>query len=323
MNPRPAASWLLFALFTCNAGALMAQSYPSKPIRVIIATTAGGTTDTISRLAGQDLTQRLGQPLVMENRPGGNGVSATDACARAGADGHTLCIVSTNSMSFAPHTVSKLPYDTERDIRAVVHLYNLIEGMVANPALPANSVKELQALALVKPGSLNFGTLGAGSQPDVFRQWLAERWKTEIVGIHYKGAQPIVQALVAGEIHFTQISLGNSAGQLRAGKIKALAQGGGKRSRQLPDVPTFEEAGLDFHGGGWWGVIASAAVPDAIVHRINAEYARVLREPKLVDFMDNQFLEPVGGPPETFAAFIRRDRERAGEIVKRYNIPRE
>ena len=212
-------------LFAMSA---VAQNYPSKPIRVLIATTAGGTTDTVSRLAGQELGPRLGQPLVMENRPGGNGVAATDACAKAGADGHTLCIVSTNSMAFAPHVVSRLPYDTERDVRAVVHLYNLIEGMVAHPTLPANSVKELQALAVAKPGSLNFGTLGAGSQPDVFRQWLSERWKTSIAGIHYKGAQPIIQALVSGEIHFTQISLGNSAAQLKAGKLKALAQGGGR-----------------------------------------------------------------------------------------------
>ncbi len=323
MKLRIAASWLVLVLLAPGAGSLMAQSYPSKPIRVIIATTAGGTTDTISRLAGQELAPRLGQPLVMENRPGGNGVAATGACATAGPDGHTLCIVSTNNMSFAPHVVSKLPYDSDRDIRAVVHLYNLIEGMVAHPSLPAGTVNELRALAIAKPGMLNFGTLGAGSQPDVFRQWLAERWRTEIAGIHYKGAQPIIQALVAGEIHFTQISLGNSAGQLRAGKIKALAQGGGKRSKQLPKVPTFEEAGLDFHGGGWWGVIASAAVPDAIVNRVNAEYARVLREPKLAEFMENQFLEGVGGSPESFAAFIRRDRERAGEIVKKYNIPRE
>lgn len=307
-------------LFAMSAAA---QNYPSKPIRVLIATTAGGTTDTVSRLAGQELGPRLGQPLVMENRPGGNGVAATDACAKAGADGHTLCIVSTNSMAFAPHVVSRLPYDTERDVRAVVHLYNLIEGMVAHPSLPANSVKELQALAVAKPGSLNFGTLGAGSQPDVFRQWLSERWKTGIAGIHYKGAQPIIQALVSGEIHFTQISLGNSAAQLKAGKLKALAQGGGRRSKQLPEVPTFEEAGLEFYGGGWWGVIASAAVPDAIVTRVNAEYGRVLREPRLADFMETQFLEGVGGTPEAFSAFMKKERERAGDIVKKYNIPRE
>ena len=302
----------------------LAQSYPAKPIRVIVGVPAGSATELVMRSAGQELSTRMGQPWLVENRPGGNNVIAAQACARAAPDGYTLCYVSADSMSFNPHVFSKPPYDPDKDFKPITKLFYLLQGVIAPASLPANSVKELQALALAKPGSLNFGTFGSGHNLDLFRQWLNERWKVNIAGIPYKGGNLVVNALVAGEIHFTFPGLGNAEGLLKSGKIKVLAVHSSKRLRLLPDVPSMAEAGLDgVPLKGWFGIAAPGGTPDAVANRLNAELVRLFREPKFVEFLEARFFEPAVGTIDEFVAFMKVDRERTGQVLRQFNVPRQ
>ncbi|OFZ90621.1 MAG: hypothetical protein A2V78_07200 [Betaproteobacteria bacterium RBG_16_64_18] len=321
------AALLLGATFAVHPGELRAQPsaiYPSKPVRIIVSIAAGSLTDVVARTAGQHLRNSLGQPVVIDNRPGGNMTIGAEACARAAPDGYTFCLLSNTSISLNPHVYSKLSYDPEKDFRPVALLFYLIQGLFASASLPVNSVQEVQALATAKPGSLNFGTLGAGTGPDIFRQWLNEHWKTNVVGIPYTGANLIMSALITGDIHLTQIGPGPFSGQLRAGKVKLLAVGLPKRSRLFPDVPTYAETGLDgFSEKLWWGLFAPAGTPDTVAKRINTEFGRLFQDPKFLEYLENQFIEPMTTKPEEFAAFLKEERELAGLMVKRYNFPRQ
>jgi tripartite-type tricarboxylate transporter receptor subunit TctC len=302
----------------------LAQPYPSKPIRVIVGVPPGSGVVIVMRAAGQELATRMGQPWLVENRPGGNTVIAAQACARAAPDGYTVCYVSADSMSFNPHVISNLPYDPDKDFKPITSLFYLIQGIIASASLQANSIKELQAQAGANSAILNFATLGAGTNTDIFRQWLNERWKTNIAGIPYKGGNLIVTALVAGEVHFSMPGLGNMGGQLKSGKVKVLAVHSSKRLRLLPDVPTLTEAGLDgFPVKGWFGLAVPAGTPDAIVSRLNSEFVRLFREPKFVEYLEDQYLEPFVGTPEECAAFMKADRELTGVVVKHFNVPRQ
>ena len=314
-------SCLVFAIAMLGAFQVFAQQYPSKPIRIIVAIAAGSPTDVVVRAAGRELLSALGQPLTVENRPGGDQVIGSEACARAAPDAYTYCVVSHTAISTNPHVFSKLPYDPDKDLKPVTALWYLIQGMIVSGSLPVNSVKELQALALAKPGSLNLGNLGAGG-PDLHRRWLNEHWNTTIVGVPYKGANLVMNALIAGEIQMSLTGLGGLGGQLKAGKVKLLAVGSSKRLSQLPDVPTYAEAGLDGAPRTWWGLFAPAGTADAMVKKINSGFVNLFHEPRFAAYLESQFLEPAVSSPEDFAAFLKKDRERAGLMVRKYNLPR-
>ena len=301
-----------------------ARAQDGKPMRLIVHTTAGSNVDVVARRTSQDLSQRTHQPWVVDNRPGANGVIGADACAKSPPDGSTVCMLSLEVMSFNPHLLAKLSYDPDRDFRPVINLFNLYSGLIVSPSLGVNSVHELQGLAVAKRGALNFGTLGAGSYADIFRQWVADRWKTDIVGIPYKGGNLIVNAVMAGEIQLAMSSPGNVYGQLKSGKAKIIAVGSSRRARLLPETQTLAEAGLgDFPSIVWWGLFAPAGTSDAVVSRLNAEVTRLYRETAFVEFLEGQFFEPLLGSPESFAAFIKADRERIGQVVKKFNIPNQ
>ncbi len=210
----------------------VAQTYPSRPIRMIVPIAPGSVTDVAARLMAQELTDRMGQPVIVENRPGANMVIGGAECAKAAPDGYTLCVVSPDTMSFNPFTIPNLPYDPDRDFRPVTNMYYVIEGLVAKQALPANSVAELRTLAAARPGALNFGTLGARTTTDMYRLWLGELWKTSFVGVPYKGGSEIIGALLTGTIDVSKIGVGNMAGQLDGRKTQGpgLAQPGPQRA---------------------------------------------------------------------------------------------
>ncbi len=300
-----------------------AQTYPARPIRVILGIGVGSPTDVTLRAAGQELAASLGQPLVIENRPGGNLMIAPEACAKSAPDGYTLCVFSNAAVTLNPFIFSKLTYDPDKDFTPVALLWYLIQGLLATPSLPANSIKELEALARTRP--INFGTMGDGTAGDVMRQWLNDFWKTSMTGIPYKGANFVTSALLSGEVQVSRISLNGLASQVKAGKLKVLAIGSSKRSRLFPDAPTYAEAGLASFPDErvWWGMFAPAGTPDAMVKRVNGEFARLFRSPKFAEYLENGMMEPVATPPEEFAAFLKEDRERAGQVVKKYNIPKQ
>lgn len=316
---------LLMLLGLAGPALSFAQAYPAKPIRIILPIAAGSVTDVSVRAAAQELAPRFGQPLVVENRPGAAMIVGAEACSKGVPDGYTVCVVSPDAMSFNPHLFSTLSYDPEKDFAPVGSLFVVIEGLIGSSSLTANSVRELQALTVSKRGAINFGTLGPGTTPDIFRQWLSSQWKTEIAGIPYKGGGLVITALLADEIHVSKIGVGNiGPGMLTSGKLKILAVAATRRSGQLPNVPTMAEVGLDgFKMRVWWGLVAPARTPEAVVGRVNAEFNRLIGEPKFAEFLDSRFLEPFTGTPQAFAAFLKQDRDYVGQLVKQYNVPRQ
>jgi len=262
--------------------------------------------------------------VVVENKPGGNWVIGAEACRASAPDGYTLCVMNSDAVAFNPYILSSLPYDPAKDFAPVTNLFFLFEGILGKANLPASNIEELRDYAAKNPGKLNFGTLGPGSSNDVFRQWLVQHWNVDIPGIPYKGGAPVITALLAGEIDVTKIGMGNIAGQLNSGKVKILAIQGTQRSKLVPNVPTLQEAGLGgFPLRVWWGLFMPAGSPDAALKRINTELVKLYHEPKMAEYLEGQFVEVAVTAPAEFAAFTRAERERAGQVVKDFHIPRQ
>jgi tripartite-type tricarboxylate transporter receptor subunit TctC len=307
----------------CLAGSTGAQDYPNKPIRLIVSIAAGSVTDVIIRAASNDISPRLGQQLVIENKGGAAGILGAQGCATAAPDGYTLCVIYHSTMSYNPLLFEKLPYDPDRDIVPITRLFLLTEGVFVPASLGVNSVAELKAMAQSKPDKLNFATLGDGSFPDLFLRWLNNQWHTKIVGVPYKGGGPAAQAIAAGEVQVTRFGIGNFLGLLEGGNVKALAVTSAQRSPLLPNVPTYAEVGWgDYPGQGWWGLAAPKGTPAAVIAKINAEFVKTFRDPKFVEFLDKQFVVAAPTSPEEFVAFLKADRRAAETLVKIANTPR-
>jgi tripartite-type tricarboxylate transporter receptor subunit TctC len=315
-----AAALSIVAIVAASALA-EAQNYPSRGIRLVVPISPGSVTDVAARLTAQELSERLGVNVVVENKPGTNMVVGAVECAKSAPDGYTLCIVSPDTVSYNPFMLPNLPYDPVKDFRPVTNMYNVIEGLLAKQGLPANSVAELRTLAAGAP-SLTMGSVGSGTA-DVFRLWLNDVWKTNMVGVPFKGGSEIVAALLSGTIDASKTGMGNFAGQLDESKVKVLALRSSKRNALLPSVPTFAEAGLGSFPSGpvFWGVVVPRETPDPIVARVNAELLQILRGPKFSEFARKQFLDVEATSPQEFGAFLKEDRERAGELVKKYIRP--
>lgn len=307
--------------FAAACPAANAQSYPDKPIRVIVSIAAGSVTDVIIRAAANDLAAKLGQPLVIENRGGAAGILGAQACAQSPGDGYTLCVIYHSTMSYNPVQFDKLPYVAD-ELVPVTRLFFLTEGLFVNAELPAKTVAELKALAQAKPDSLNFATLGNASFPDLFRIWLNNQWGTRIVGVPYKGGGPAAQALAANEVQMTRFGVGNFRGPMDAGKVRALAISADTRSPLMPEVPTFREAGLDYPGQGWWGLAAPKGTPPAVVDKVNAAFVAVFKDPKFIDYLEKQSVVSAPTTPAEFAAFLQADRKAAEALVKIANTPK-
>lgn len=292
-----------------------AQTYPARSIRVIVPIAAGSVTDVLMRSSALELRKRLGQTLVVENHGGGNGIPAAEACAHAAPDGYTICLINHDQVSLNPLEFPKLPYNADRDFVPIAHLYFLVEGLFVPTSLGVNSVAELKKMVKDKPGELNFGTLGAGSFPDLFLQWLNHDWNAKIVGIPYRGGGPIAQATIAGELQLAKMGIGNFLGALDAKQVKALAVASPSRSPLLPDVPTLDEAGLPFPSLGWWGVVAPKGTPQPIIDKLSAAFIAVDKDPKMVAFLQKNAVVPTGMPPAEFGQFMKADRERAKKLL--------
>jgi tripartite-type tricarboxylate transporter receptor subunit TctC len=310
-------------LLVCAAGTAQAQSYPDHPIRMIVSIAAGSVTDVIMRRAGAELQQKLGQPLIVENRGGAAGILGAQTCAQATPDGYTLCVIYHSTMSYNPLLFDKLPYQPE-DLMPVTRLFFLTEGLFVSSEVGINSVAELKAYAQTKPDGLNFATLGDGSFPDLFMRWLNNQWGTKIVGVPYKGGGPAAQALAGNQVQVTRFGVGNFMGMIDAGKVKALAVSASKRSPLLPNVPTFKEAGLDgYPGQGWWGLAVPKGTPQAIVNKVNAAFVAVFADPAFNKFLDQQSVVSAPTTPAGFAAFLQEDRKAAEALIKLANSKRE
>jgi tripartite-type tricarboxylate transporter receptor subunit TctC len=313
----PLFAGLMVGLF---ASAAYAQTYPSHPIRMIVPISAGSVTDVAARLTAQELQQRLGQPVVVVNKPGAAMVLGGSECAKSPADGYTLCVVSPDTMSFNPLTVPNLPYDPDKDFVPVIDMYHVMEGIMVPAASSADTLDALRAKAAAAPGKLNYGTLGERTTTDAFRQWLGEYWHTSFVAIPYKGGSEISNALLENTIDLTKIGVGNMVSQLKAGKIKILALNASQRAPDLPNVPTFKETGLDGFPGGpiYWGVVVPTGTPAPIVARLHDALAAIIHDQKFLDFARQNYLEPVGNSTGEFAASLKKDRADAKIVVDKY-----
>ena len=311
---------LLFACLGAGvSSAAHADDYPNRPIRMIVPISAGSITDVASRLTAQALQERLGQPVVVINKPGAAMVLGGSECAKSDPDGYTLCVVSPDTMSFNPLTVPNLPYNPETFV-PVIDMYHVDEGLMVPVDLHVNTIEELHAKAVAESGKLNYGTLGERTTTDAFRQWLNEHWKTNFVAIPYKGGGEIISALLENTIDVAKIGVGNMTSQLKEGKIKILALRASKRSPQLADVPTFDEAGFGAFPGGpiYWGAVVPGGTPAPIVKRLHDELLAIFRGPKFATFADQNFLELAAGSSEDFAAFLKKDRQDAKVLVDKY-----
>jgi tripartite-type tricarboxylate transporter receptor subunit TctC len=314
------AGLLVVCLIAAAPSVGRAQNYPDRPIKMIVPISAGSITDVAARLTAQELQARLGQSVVVINKPGAAMVLGGSECAKSDPDGYTLCVVSPDTMSFNPLTIPNLPYDPAKDFAPVIDMYNVIEGLMVPADLHVNSIEELRAKAVAQPGKLNYGTLGERTTTDAFRQWLGEHWQTSFVAIPYKGGSEIIGALLENTIDVAKIGVGNMTSQLKEGKIKVLALRASHRSSQLADVPTFDEAGFGAFPGGpiFWGVVVPAGTPVPIVARLHDELLAIFRGQKFADFASQNFLEPVAGSTAEFAAFLKKDRQDATVLVDKY-----
>ena len=294
------------------------QGYPSKAIRIVVPYPAGGGIDIISRVAGQRLSQRLGQPVLIDNRPGGGTILAAEQVAKAAPDGYTLMITTDSTITINPHLYARLPYDPVKDFVPVTQLLLLNQLLLANPAVPASNLKELIAYAKANPGKLNYASYGSGSQPHLAMETLKNQAGIDIVHVPYKGIPQAVPAAIAGEVQLTFSGAASSQAHIKAGRLKALAIGGKNRLALMPEVPTFAEAGFpDVPANAWFGLFAPAGTPQGIVQKLHAEMTRVLRDP---EFMQTEITakgyELVASTPEEFAAFLVTDSVRNARAVK-------
>jgi tripartite-type tricarboxylate transporter receptor subunit TctC len=312
---RRLAAAALFAL-PCAAPA----QYPAKPVHIIVPYPAGGVVDGLVRSLGQPLGESLGQPVVVDNRPGANTIIALEACAKAAPDGYTLCTSSSDGMSFNPHLYTTLPYDADRDFAPITQLVWVNGVIVAGAKVPYDSVKDMIAYARQKPGSVNFASFGMGSTPHFFVEWFRKAGGVDIVHVPYKGSAQIIPALLSGEADATFIAMGIVLPQIRSGKMKALAVTGPARSPYLPGVSTLAEQGVDPRLQNWFGVFAPAATPGAVVAKLNAEFVRALHQPRFEEFLKAQAFDAVGNSPEAFAEFLKADRANAMQVISRTGI---
>jgi tripartite-type tricarboxylate transporter receptor subunit TctC len=310
----------LFALGVLLATAAGAQGFPSKPMQIIVPVGAGGINDIISRLIGAKLSERLGQPVVILNRPGAGGIIGTELAAKAAPDGHTMVMVY-SSHPVNPSLYAKLPYDSVRDFEPVtmVNTVNLV--LVVNNAVPAKSLAELIALARAQPGKLNYGAVGTGSLGHLAAMMMVRMANVDIVHLPYKSAPEVTTALISGDAKLFFDSPITALPHIKSGRTRPLAVTSATRSSALPDVPTMAEAGIPgYEVLGWNGLLAPAGTPKPIVAKLNAEIVAILRSPDVTSTLKSQGVDVVAGTPEHFAAAISADIAKWAQIIKEAGI---
>jgi tripartite-type tricarboxylate transporter receptor subunit TctC len=308
---------LLAAMTMPALAAESAQNYPSKPIRLVVPFTPGGSTDILARVIGMKLTEAWGRQVVIDNRPGAGGNIGVDLVAKSPADGYTLVMGHIGTFGVNPTLYPKLPYDPIRDFQPIT-LVALVPNMLSvNPALPAKSVKELLALAKAKPGTINFGSGGNGSAAHLAGEYFKLMSKTEITHIPYRGTSPAVTDLIAGQIQMIITGVPPTLNFVKTGKLRALAVATSKRLPLLPDLPTISEAGVPgYEATQWYGVLAPAGTPKPIVAKLNAEMAKAIKGPDVREKLAADAAEPVGNSPEEFGAFIKKEIARWAPVIK-------
>lgn len=316
---------VLIALATLagsTATALAADAWPARPIRLIVPFPPGGSNDIVGRVIGQHLSDRLGKPVVIDNRGGAGGTIGTEIAVHSQPDGYTLLIISV-AYSYNP-SIYKLPYDPVKAIVPVAMIGSGPNVLVVNPSVPAKSVKDLIALAKAKPGQLNYATAGIGSFQHLSSELFRIMAGVNIVHIPFKGGGPAMLGVMSGQAQLSIGSLIQTMPHIRSGKFRALATGGAKRNAALPDAPTIAEAGVPgYEASNWWGIVAPAGLAPAIVKRVNSEVAGILAMPDVQKWFVTEGADAVSKSPEEFRAWIVSEMAKWGKVVKQAGIKAE
>ena len=302
------------------AAVASAQSYPVRPIRIVVPYAAGGITDILARALGQRLGAALGQPVVIENRPGANGQIGAEIVAHAVPDGYTLLVSADTTFVMNPHLYGTRAYDPLADFLPVSGLGISPQALVVHPSVAASSVSELIATARASPG-LTYGTFGLGSSGHLNVVLLESLTGTQFTAVHYKGAAPALTDLIGGHIKMMIVSMGLVTQAWQAGQFKVLAVGSEKRLAQYPDVPTIAETLPGYEAGSWYGLAAPAGTPRAIVDRLSAETRRIFAERNFRDkLLTPNFIFSIAGTPEEFAARIKADDAKWGKVIREAGV---
>jgi len=309
MKQLQAVAPVILALF---ASACFAQSYPTKPLRVMVASVAGGPPDIIMRGFSEPLRQEFGQPIIIENVPQGDGIVAAQNLIRSASDGYNLLMASAGPVTVNPVLQKSLPYDSQKDFAPIVMIAQFNSVFVTNAAVPAKSLRELIAMAKAKPGAITFGTAGTPTTSNLYAEWFRHNQNIDFYNVPYKSNPQALQAVVSGEVQVTVFAAGAAVAQARAGKTKVLAIVSEKRVAGYPDLPTVREEGLDIVIRNWYGLFAKAGTPREIVDRWNRAVSRISLDPafqeKILFSNGMERAAPSGESAEVFAQFLARDR---------------
>jgi tripartite-type tricarboxylate transporter receptor subunit TctC len=300
----------------------MAQTYPAKPIRLIVPYPPGGGTDFFARLVGARMSEHIGQPIVVENRPGAATIIGAEAAAKAPADGYTLLLADSTTLAVNPSLYRKLPYDPQKDFAPISLTARFAMLLVVNPTLDkSKTVKEFIDEAKAAPGKINFASVGAGTTHHLAMELFMQQTGTRLNHIPYKGAAPAVQDLVGGQVPVMFLDLAAGGPQIRAGKIRALAVASRQRIAPLPEVPTVAESGVPgFEAWAWQGLVAPAGTPREALEKVRADYAKAVGDAAVRQKLTEAGVEPLTSSPEELAAYIKSETAKWAEVVKEGNI---
>lgn len=313
------ALFMLASSLFCSQQA-MAQAWPAKPIRIVVPYAAGGAVDTVARLTGQRLAERLGQPVIVDNKPGASANIGMDAVAKAAPDGYTL-LMTANALATNGSLFQHLPFDPQHDFSAVAQVGYAPLVVVVSAASSAHTFKDLLAQSKAAPGTLSYASAGNGSSGHLAGEALKEAAHIDALHVPYKGGAPAITDLLGGRISFMPINPVEVISHIKAQKLRALAVASPQRISLLPDVPTLAESGLaDFEASVWWGLVAPAGTPQSIVSRLNAEMQKVLAEPALRERLTALGAVITPGSPEQFSNFIHKETIRWSRVIKAANI---
>jgi tripartite-type tricarboxylate transporter receptor subunit TctC len=313
---------LLAAVVACTAAS--AQQYPSRPIRMVAATSPGGITDHLARVAATNLTSMLGQTVVVDNRPGATGTVAVDLVSKASPDGYTLLTVAGGNIVITPFLYRSLPVDPVNALTPVFNIAGAPQLLIVPGSLPVKDLREFVALAKASPGSINYASAGLGSTTHLAADHFARLAGVQLVHIPYKGVGPALADLIAGRVQMLSVGLGPVQSHLKSGTLKALTVASKRRLDALPDLPTSAEAGVPgYEMTTWFGVFAPKATSPKIVELLNARLQTIIDDPKIRKSLLDSGIEPIGGPVKTFAELVRSDYKAWGEVVKASGVKLE
>ena len=315
---RFAALALLFVCVTVSA-----QSFPAKPVRIIVAFPPGGGTDIVARAMGPRLTEIWGHAVVVENRAGASGVIGTEAAARSAPDGHTLFMGTLGNFTANQYLYPKMPVDPLRDFAPLTQVVAVHFVMAAHPSLPAKSVKELIALAKLRPGQINYSSSGPGGAPHLGMELFKSMTRVNLVHIPYKGSGPSFVDLLAGQVSLTCDSLLQSLPYIQSGRLRALGVLGTKRTTLLPDVPAIGETVSGYDLTNWFGLAAPAAISRELLNRIYGDLAKVMQQGDFRERISKMGADVVGSPPDQFTAFMKTESAKWGKVIREANIKAE